>query len=108
MAKGVVIEDWVLTDTDEITEAIIETSGRKKEPVVLVFEKSDDFEEYRSHDIFSPVIIDGQPYLRMPSSYTDASFLEGQLADMGYKPISVFYGKDCVLFEFRQDGEMHR
>lgn len=99
------VEDWMLLETDDIAQAIVEASRKGNIPVALVFEKPGDFDEYTRPDIFSPVVIGGDTYLRMPSSYTDASFLEGRLADMGYKPASISYGrmpgeKDFVLFKF--------
>ncbi|KHO48466.1 MAG: hypothetical protein QT00_C0001G0484 [archaeon GW2011_AR5] len=105
-ANPVIIEDWILADTDEVLDAIVQASGRRRIPVALVFEKPEDFIEYKRPDDFSPYIIDGETYLRMPSRYSDATFVEARLADMGYKPAGVFYGKamphgkDCVLFTF--------
>jgi len=108
-ANPVIIEDWVLADTDEVLDAIVQASGRRRTPVALVFENPEDFTEYTSPDIFAPVVIEGEIYTRMPSSYSDAAFVEARLADMGYKPAGVFYGKampydkDCVLFTFVPD-----
>jgi len=106
MANPVIIDDWVLADIDEVARYIVEVFESKRRPVVLIFEKPEDFEEYTRPDIFAPAIIDGETCLSMPSSYTDATFLEGRLADMGYRPVEVsygrvmHYGKDCVMFTF--------
>ncbi len=86
---GIKITDWVMTDFNDIAQEIVRTSGKQKQPVALVFENPDDFQEYRGPDVFAPVVIDGQTYLRMPSRYSDAAFLEAKLAERGYSPVSV-------------------
>lgn len=104
--SAIIVNDWILADTDDIAEAIIEASGRRRQPVALVFEKPEDFEEYRKPDNFYFFEYEGMPAVKMPSSYTDASFLEARLADMGYTPDSVSYGrampgrKNFVMFKF--------
>ena len=100
-ARDVPIDDWVISDIEDVAFKIVRASGTSKEPVRLLFYNPDDLREYRREDGFYDAIVDGQPCLRVPSVYTDASFLQGRLADMGYRPLVVHYGENFVTFEFR-------
>ena len=86
----------------QIACEVISRSGDYREPVALEFKKPEDITDFVRHDDFYFFEYDGLPAVKMPSSYTDASLVESELADMGYRPLRVTYATNMVIFEFQK------